>query len=284
MKRLFFAFVSLLLLLPYAAEAQTKRALLIGVGTHLDPEFTRTNADKDVVYIRKVLEAANYKQIISLVNEQATKVNIIAAFRSLEESCKPNDIVYIHFSGHGQRLVDKSGDEPNMIDESWIPYDAYRKPCAKDRGEKHLVDDEVNALLMNIRNRVGVGGKILVVVDCCFSGHSTRGDVVVRGVEDVFKAGKSVVPTKDDERNAHNEQWITLTACRSHQKNYEHQTKSVGILSWAIYTIVTNGNIGSNKKFLEQIERIINSNADGYLQSPTMTGLIERYNIADILK
>jgi hypothetical protein len=287
MKRLIAIFVALLLLMPSVAEAQVKRALLIGVGAHLDPAFDKTNADKDVKYLSEVLSSANYKQVIKLVNEQATKANIVEAFQLLEQSCGPKDIVYIHFSGHGQRIKDKSGDEPNMVDESWIPYDAYRKACAKDRGEKHLIDDELNILLTNIRRKVGDEGKILVVADCCFSGHSTRGDIVVRGVQDVFWPGKQFIKIpmlKDAEQHAANEQWITLSACLSCQVNYEHPTKSVGMLSYAIYEIVMNGNVGSNENFFAQIVRYIEQHRGDYPQHPTMTGLTDRYSISDILK
>lgn len=67
------------------------------------------------------------------------------------------------------------------------------KACDKDRGEKHLTDDEVNYYLSAIRRRVGEKGKIFVVVDACHSGDATRGlvdDEVVRGVERIFEAAK----------------------------------------------------------------------------------------------
>lgn len=103
-------------------------------------------------------------------------------------SCKQGDVVYIHYSGHGQQMTDVHNDEKDGLDECWIPYDAYRKASATYHGEKHLTDDELNVYLNAIRNKIGAKGKLLVVIDACHSGDGTRGDEdeVVRGVEDTL--------------------------------------------------------------------------------------------------
>lgn len=88
-------------------------------------------------------------------------------------------------------MADPHHDEPDGLDECWIPYDAYKKACARDRGERHLSDDEVNYYLGRLRDKVGERGKILVVIDACHSGDATCGDEgeeVLRGVSEVFDA------------------------------------------------------------------------------------------------
>ena len=180
-----------LIFIPVLTQAQTKRALVIGIGKQKDSAWNKINGDKDVPYVLEILNNANYEQIITCVNEEATKAGIVSAFQTLTQSCQPNDIVYIHYSGHGQQMKDIGNDEADALDECWIPYDAYRKPSEKYKGEKHLVDDEVNMLLTNIRNKIGAGGKMLVVVDACHSGDATRGQgETVRGVEDIFETVK----------------------------------------------------------------------------------------------
>lgn len=148
-------------------------------------------------YVEEILRNAKYKtkNIKKLINQQATKASIVNALKSLVTQSKRGDIVYVHFSGHGQQMKDVHNDENDGLDECWIPYDAYRKPCDKDRGEKHLTDDEVNYYLNAIRDKVGDTGKILVVIDACHSGGATRGDddEVERGVEDIFEAIKTFI-------------------------------------------------------------------------------------------
>lgn len=56
-------------------SAQTKRALVIGLGTQLDVSWGKINGDKDVPLVLSLLLDSGYKQdyIVTLVNSQATK-------------------------------------------------------------------------------------------------------------------------------------------------------------------------------------------------------------------
>ena len=279
----------LLLCTPILTLAQTKRALVIGIGKQEDPAWNKINGDKDVPYVLEILNAANYEQIITCVNEGATKVGIVSAFQTLTESCKPNDIVYIHYSGHGQQMRDISNDEVDTLDECWIPYDAYRKPRNTYKGEKHLVDDEVNMLLTNIRNKIGPGGKMLVVVDACHSGDATRGQgETVRGVEDIFETVKSWLGFSSSEQNtnihSNAERWITLSACESDQVNIEMKSPTAGKLTYAIYSKVKNSEFGNNEDFFKRLRMFVNMNTGSRPQRPTMTGETTKYNITDILR
>lgn len=266
--------------------AQTKRALVIGLGEYEDTEWNKINGDKDVPYVMEILNAANYRQIVTLVNDEATKDGIVAAFGDLEQSCQPDDIVYVHYSGHGQQMRDAGNDESDELDECWIPYDAYRKPCENDMGEKHLSDDEVNLLLNNIRDKIGENGKMLVVVDACHSGDATRGtDETARGVEDVFEAIKSYFNISSDSDDANAEHWITLSACESHQVNIEMKEPEVGKLTYALYSKITDNELDDNESFFKKIRMFVNMNTSSRPQRPVMSGDDkDKYNITDILR
>lgn len=257
--------------------AQTRRALIIGIGVQKDVSWTKINGDKDVPYVLQMLQNAGYTDVRTLVNEQATKADIVSAFKKLAAKCKTGDMVYVQFSGHGQLVTDVNGDEADGWDEAWIPYDAYLKYDRKDRGEKHLIDDEINVLLTGIRNKIGDSGKLLVVVDACHSGDSSRGDEdeVIRGVKDEFvipikKKGKSV---KAPER------WITLSACKDFQLNQEMKTPKVGKLTYALYMIAQKGNVS-----LEEIEAMMSACRGRLPQTPVLTGETKKYNISEFLR
>lgn len=257
--------------------AQTRRALIIGIGVQKDVSWTKINGDKDVPYVLQMLQNAGYTDVRTLVNEQATKADIVSAFKKLAAKCKTGDMVYVQFSGHGQLVTDVNGDEADGWDEAWIPYDAYLKYDRKDRGEKHLIDDEINVLLTGIRNKIGDSGKLLVVVDACHSGDSSRGDEdeVIRGVKDEFvipikKKGKSV---KAPER------WITLSACKDFQLNQEMKTPKVGKLTYALYMIAQKGNVS-----LAEIEAMMSACRGRLPQTPVLTGETKKYNISEFLR
>ena len=125
----FIYYTLLLLSVSPSLQAQTRRALVIGIGQQEDKAWGKINGDKDVAYVAEMLKGAMYKEenITRLVNRQATKVGIIGAFKRMVASCRQGDMVYIHYSGHGQQMTDVHNDERDGMDECWIPYDACRK-------------------------------------------------------------------------------------------------------------------------------------------------------------
>lgn len=280
-------------LLALPVSAQTKRALVIGLGQQKDRNWGKINGDKDVGYVRQYLQEANFKNVTTLINRQATKQGISSAFRRLTAACRLGDVVYIHFSGHGQQMLDMHRDETDGLDECWIPYDAYRYACKEDRGEKHLTDDEVNVWLNAIRDKVGDRGRILVVIDACHSGDATRDDgrETTRGVGDIFKAMASLITdaadngiTAADKAVPLPERWITLSACRSDQKNSEMRKPAVGKLTYAIHSILKTRPQCGNVDFLKLIRKFVYANAGKYPQTPVMTGEgVNKYRITDIL-
>lgn len=276
-----------------AVHAQTRRALVIGLGRQEDPAWNKINGDKDVPLVVDMLGKAGFekKHIRTLVDDKATKAAIVGAFIVLAESAKEGDIVYIHFSGHGQQMRDRNGDEADGLDESWIPYDAYRQPCNKDRGEKHLVDDEVNICLSAIRDKIGASGKLLVAIDACHSGDATR-DIddgeVARGVGDVFEATyKMLLKIVESVKKAPagTERWITISACESNQVNYEMRQPQVGKLTYALYTQIEKAATLDNDAFMRLIRKFVNSNTRSQPQRPVLSGTDrDKYSITDILR
>ena len=305
----FIHYTLLLLSVSPSLQAQTRRALVIGIGQQEDKAWGKINGDKDVAYVAEMLKGAMYKEenITRLVNRQATKVGIIGAFKRMVASCRQGDMVYIHYSGHGQQMTDVHNDERDGLDECWIPYDACRKVSATYHGEKHLTDDELNVYLNAIRNKIGAKGKLLVVIDACHSGDGTRGedDEIVRGVEDTlvvdsqnarglyetFEAIKSFFMGDNGKENVVNtkakpraERWITISACRSDQVNIEMKSPAVGKLTYALWKELKNSDKVNNDEFMRRIRKFVNRNTSSRPQQPEMTGEdINKYNITDIL-
>ena len=286
--------IYLSLLLSLSVTSQTKRALVVGLGQQQDKAWNKINGDKDVPIVQGMLKSAGFKSVTTLVNQQATKAGIIGAFKRMAASCKQGDVVYIHYSGHGQQMTDVHNDETDGLDECWIPYDAYRKACKTYHGEKHLTDDELNVYLNAIRDKIGAKGKLLVVIDACHSGDGTRGDEdeVVRGVEEVFEAVKSLIIGDNDKEKVINqkakplaERWITLSACKSDQVNIEMKNPAVGKLTYALWMELKNGDKINNEEFIKRIRKFVNRNTSSRPQQPVLTGNDkDKYNITDILR
>ena len=279
MNRILTIISALLLFSSVQLSAQTKRALVIGIGEQADKSWARINGDKDVPLVQQMLQKAGYKDIRTLVNKQATKARIVTAFKKLTAQCAVGDIVYIHFSGHGQQVTDVNGDETDGWDEAWIPYDAYLRYDEKRyKGEKHLIDDELNTLLTAIRNKIGDSGKLLVVVDACHSGDSSRGDDIdetVRGVKDEF-----IIPVKRrGTAQKAPERWLTLSACKDYQLNQEMKNPKAGKLTYALYTLSEKGSVT-----IDAVQMFMQRNRGRYAQTPLQTGETSKYKISDFLR
>lgn len=266
-------------------EAQTKRALLIGLGEQADKSWARIHGNRDIALLKPLLQKCGYRDMQTLINSRATKSAIVKAFEKLANNCQAEDEVYIHFSGHGQQMTDFDGDEKDGWDECWIPYDAYLRYGNHDDGRYHLTDDEVNVWLHKIRKKVGTRGKILVVVDACHSGDATRGedDEIFRGVSERF-----VLPQKQNAPfvRKNMEQWITLSACKDYQRNAEIKTTQghFGKLTVALYSLLKKNKRWSNEEFYRLICDFFNNHQGSLPQTPVMSGTTADFRIVDMLK
>lgn len=264
-------------------EAQTKRALIIGIGNYpAESGWCKIHGDNDVPLIANALSGKGFRanNIKSLVNEKATKYNIIKSLNLLVKQSQPNDKIYIHFSSHGQQVVDISGDEEDGLDEAIIPYDAP-KTFFKGvyEGKNHLLDDELNKFLSSLRGKIGKTGLLFVVIDACHSGDATRGNkdanesIVVRGTSDIFQATgkKSYKP-----HLAKPLDWVVFSASQSYQNNYEYKLNNeyFGSLSYAL-KLALNGMSGNEdfREFFKVIQKKRDEmNVVRYPQRPMIEG------------
>lgn len=133
-------------------HAQNKRALLIGISQYgNNTGWKNIHGANDVDLMKSVLNGFSIRE---LKNANATYDNIIKELNYLTKKTKEGDIVYIHFSGHGQPFEDINGDEQDGWDESFIPFDAhlyYEQNVYS--GNKHLTDDILNTYLIKIRKK-----------------------------------------------------------------------------------------------------------------------------------
>lgn len=263
------------LLLSAVTNAQQKRAFMVGISNYdtalTGYQWNNINGVEDIKLLSPALEKQGFT-ITSLLDEQATFANITQQLAQFIGNTKKGDIVYLHFSAHGQPVEDLNGDEEDGWDEAIVPIDAYklyRKGTYE--GEKHLTDDQLNQYVEKLRNKIGPDGFLYVVIDACHAGTSSRGnDDVVRGTRvgltynnKVFKP--STAKQSHYQVNASEKQSnvLFLEACRSDEINTEIrvESKRYGPLSYHIahtlsdFVLTTNAN-----GFLQQVKSsILNS-------------------------
>lgn len=262
--------ILVILLLSTAVNAQRKRAFMVGI-SHYDTALTKyqwnnINGVEDILLLSPLLKKQGF-YTTELLDEQATFGAIISQLTQFTKQTKKGDIVYLHFSTHGQPVEDLNGDEEDGWDESIVPIDAYklyRKGVYE--GQKHLTDDLLNKYIKKLREKIGPTGFLYIVIDACHAGTSSRAnDKTLRGTHvgftynnKVFKPSTSKKSHYRIEASSKQSNVLFIEACRPDQVNTEIKVdgKRFGPLSYNIaqslsgFTLTTNAN-----GFVESIKR-----------------------------
>jgi hypothetical protein len=238
-------------------------ALVIGIGDYpANSGWHKINGDKDIPLVQEILLSNHFekREIITLQNEQATCSKIKTELEKIITQVRVGDDVYIHFSGHGQQITDLNGDEPDGLDESWVPYDAqfaYKKDTYE--GQNHITDDQINAYLHRIRRNIGNKGKLVFVSDACHSGDITREEkekqTGIRGTSDAF-----IIPQTKPTSFSHQLtiDWIVISACQSNECNREYKGK--GSLTQAMCALREKLSQLTSIELDEELKEYVNKN------------------------
>jgi len=130
---------------------------------HIDPtayggfEGRLAGCLNDAAAMQKIASAMGYSTE-SLLDEQATSANLIAAISSAAGRLTTGDILLLTYSGHGAEVPDPTHTEPTGMNQTWVLFDRL------------FVDDELYALW----SRFAAGVRIFVLSDSCHSGTVTR--------------------------------------------------------------------------------------------------------------
>jgi len=273
----------------------TKWALIIAISNyHESTGWNKINADNDVPLITSSLNSQGFSEenILVLQDSEATKKGILDAFEShLLQNVRQGDVVYVHFSSHGQQIFDDNGDEIDGFDESVVPFDASMHfVSGQYEGQLHLRDDELGDLLTQIRQKIGREGNVLTVLDACHSGTATRGLASARGTKEVIappayspetkgSRGNELYLSSDVEKLEETlAPMVTISGASANELNYEtrdSENRSVGSLSYALSLAFQD--IENTTTYREMFDKIkIEMNRLAPRQSPQIEGTVEQ--------
>ena len=259
--------LALFLAFPSSGDAK-KRALLVGISKYRANGRTawgNIHGKEDVDSLAPALIKKGFS-VTTLVNEQATYQGITGSLKKLISETKKGDVVFIHFSCHGQPVEDGllkgyPKDEKDGYDEAIVPIDAGKEYSPNGyKGEKHLIDDELNGYIKSLRTKIGPKGMLYVTIDACHSGESSRkGIETVRGTHEALtkNLNKDYNPKRDTIRHYNVEKAPNLSpvlfieACKARERNTEIRIKGkeFGALSYNIWhTLNQMSSFGLNSK------------------------------------
>jgi hypothetical protein len=143
----------------------TKRAVLIGIN-YVGQQGQLSGCHNDVKNMYRYLQDVQGFQAQNMTvlmddgqHSSPTYSNIINAYKTIVYQSQPGDTVFLHYSGHGGRVRDTSGDEDDGYDETLIPVDFQRSG--------QIVDDDLLKMLVK---PMAKGVLVTSLMDCCHSG------------------------------------------------------------------------------------------------------------------
>ena len=180
---------------PPPASGAQRRALLIGVTEFQDARLklrSLKGPGNDVDLFQQVLRraplsvpAANIRTLKGGGRDPAlrpTHANIQREFLRLAQISRKGDHVVILLSGHGSQQpanTDPTEEEPDGLDEIFLPEDAAGWDGTVGRVKNAIIDDEIRAWVNSIRS---TGAFVWLIIDACQSGTMARGLEVERQI------------------------------------------------------------------------------------------------------
>jgi hypothetical protein len=138
-----------------------KRALCVGINDYPGTGSDLSGCVNDAKDWQAALAARGYT-VTALLDQQATRQNVLAALATLVGSGKAGDSLVFTFSGHGSWIPDTSGDESDQRDEMLCPYDIS--------SNQYLLDDD----LAGVFGKKAAGVGFFFISDSCHSGSVSR--------------------------------------------------------------------------------------------------------------
>lgn len=276
-------FITLIFLLVgiFSMQAQTKRALFIGINTYFPAGATASelrtpppnldgcvNDAKAVKEIMQTRYGIENKYITTLYNQEASRAAIIKAIEKLTETSKKGDVVFIYYAGHGSQVNNSLSKENDKKDETIVPADAYK-------GEFDIRDKELAKLINKL---VDKGVIVTSIFDSCHSGSISRGDFQPKfrfspgDKRDVKDASD---PTPPENRGA-----LTISAARDKEPAKEVKDKNGdphGGFTVALIQVLSDVTAATPvQQIFSRIEAIMQY--QNLTQKPVLAGNTERRN------
>jgi len=238
-------------------------ALIVGIDTYSKPLTRLKGCVNDANAVRDLLERRYQAQCAVLMNEQATRENIIGGFRSHLAQARAGDSAVFFYAGHGSQVpagglfakVESSDKLQSLV-------------CIDSRPDGYdLVDKDIAVLISELADQ---GVRVTLMMDSCHSGsisravhdrggvlepplvrsapdreedHPPEAFVRRRNVSDAEALSMTLATVegfKPDVSGRH----VLLAACESSQSSQELADQQHGIFTWCLLQVLESGDEG----------------------------------------
>jgi PKD repeat protein len=204
------------------ARVGTNYAIIIGIAAYARiSQLDYTDDDAESVAQRLAsLPGWDPENMVLLLNSQATSANFTRLLDALQEGTE-DDVLFVFYSGHGNRVEDTNGDEADGYDEVLCFYDV------------DIRDDTFALLLESLPMR-----RMAIMMDACYSGGQLN-TLDVRnsgmGAEDGFLEDLARIPTaRPQDLDRLGKALVALSASRFDEVSWEFASLGHGLFAYAL--------------------------------------------------
>lgn len=215
---------------PTSATAARRVGVFIGISTYLESEIRPLSvADDDARAMAKTLEqVGQLSESVVLVDQQATLANIQRLIQEvLPAATRPGDLIILYWSGHGGRISNVDGNEPDGFDEYLVPYDGRLEPADAIR-RTMLLDKTFGRWVQSLDGR-----KLVVILDACHSGGQSRDarKALAGGAPDVPFRNFFFQTTLNRIKDIGQRETAVLASSRATQLSFEQRDGNLSVMT-----------------------------------------------------
>ena len=226
---------------------------------------------KDVAAMREVLTSKyGFTVIDTLEDQMATRTAILAAIRKdLIEDAAAGDVCVFYYSGHGSRVKNSKGGEPDGYDESLVPADS-------NQGALDVRDKELARLFLAALQK---GVTLTAIFDSCHSGSIGRGYPVEEKTRMVpyMETDVAEAPGFTEPPGALGA--LTLSASQDNEEAKERRYEGAwrGNFSWALISVLNQPSVSVNEPAERLFQRVTSfMKGEGVSHQPVLEGNQQR--------
>lgn len=235
-------------------EHAPKVALLFGINNYPGSGNDLNGCINDV---NLVAERLPEFQIRKFTDSDVTVERFIAEIEYAIANSVENDMICIHYSGHGTYVEDKNGDEVDGYDEALYLYNGV------------LIDDKMNEMLQKIPN----GVTVFLLLDSCFSGTATRNPHKIRFMPPKFERKEHLRIKRGWYEDL---KWIVLSGCAENQTSADAFINGKYHGAFTYYAMFTLIRTMTYQVWFNKIREFLPSR--DFDQAPTLEGSSELIN------
>src|SRR5579872_2557679 len=261
---------------PAAGAPGRKRALIIAIDKYArenDPHSARDlHCQRDAMLLQKVLEFHGFAVTARRKPEETQGQGIKDALAGFLADTQPNDVLFVHYSGHGSQVEDPG--DPLGFDQTLVPSD-YK---STNDGANDVPDKVLAGILRAGLSKVRPAA-FLLTFDSCHSGTITRDSGVGerRGFERAIAKGLrralDMKPGLYASEAIAQQGFTAISACRSAESAVEidDDGEQMGALSYALVKALGAATeLTTYRDLFENVTCIMR--AKGTSQTPQMEG------------